>query len=248
YTVRLTVSDAAGLTGTTTRSVTVTAPPTGPQPGAPLAADAFERQVTGGWGTADTGGPWVIGGPAANASVSGGQGQLLVPAAQSNTAALTQLSRQDVAVQVALTLPQAPTGGGVYVGVATRTVGLTDYRAKLRFRADGQVEVMLVRTVDDQETILGGYLLPGGYRPGTSLTVRFESAGSGTTTLRVKAWATGTTEPAAWALVRTDDAAVLQRAGTVLLDQYVSASATAPTAVRFDQLWVGEAGTAPAAP
>ncbi|MGY1699137.1 PKD domain-containing protein [Geodermatophilus sp. SYSU D00766] len=248
YTVRLTVTDAAGLTGTTTRSVTVTAPPTGPQPGTPLAADAFERQVTGGWGTADTGGPWVIGGPAANASVAGGQGQLLVPAAQSNTAALTQLSRQDVAVQVALTLPQAPTGGGVYVGLATRTVGLTDYRAKLRFRADGQVEVMLVRTVDDQETILGGYLLPGGYKPGTSLTVRFESAGTGTTTLRVKAWTTGTAEPAAWALVRTDDAAVLQRAGTVLLDQYVSASATAPTAVRFDQLWVGEAGTAPAAP
>jgi hypothetical protein len=153
-----------------------------------------------------------------------------------------------VAVQVAVTLPQAPTGGGAYVGLAGRTVGSTDYRVKMRFRADGQVEVMLVRTVNDQETILGGYLLPGGYRPGTPLTVRFEASGSGTTTLRVKAWATGTTEPAAWALTRTDATAALQRAGTVLLDTYVSASATAATPVRFDQLWVGEAGTAPAAP
>ena len=132
--------------------------------------------------------------------------------------------------------------------MAGRSVGLTDYRVKLRFRADGQVEVMLVRSVNDVDTILGGYLLPGGYRPGTSLTVRFEAAGTGTTTLRVKAWATGTTEPAAWALVATDSTAVLQRAGTVLLDEYVSGSATAATAVRFDQLWVGEAGTAPTAP
>ncbi|PWW21405.1 PKD repeat protein [Geodermatophilus normandii] len=247
YTVRLTVTDAAGLTGTTTRSVTVAAAQ--PQPGTqPLAADAFERQVTGGWGTADTGGPWAVAGPVANASVTGGAGQLSVPAGQTSSAALAQFSRQDVAVQVALTLPQAPTGGGAYVGLAARSVGLTDYRVKMRFRADGQVEVMLVRTVNDVDTILGGYLLPGGYRPGSSLTVRFEAAGTGTTTLRVKAWATGTAEPAAWALVRTDDAAVLQRAGTVLLDTYVSSSATAATAVRFDQLWVGEAGTAPAAP
>ncbi|SFT69773.1 PKD domain-containing protein [Geodermatophilus amargosae] len=251
YTVRLTVTDAAGATGTTTRSVTVTAPQPQPQPQPgtpPLAADAFERQVTGGWGTADTGGPWAIAGPVANASVVDGAGQLRSPAGQTTGAGLSQFSRQDVAMQVALTLPQAPTGGGVYVGLATRSVGLTDYRVKLRFRADGQVEVMLVRTVNDQDTILGGYLLPGGHRPGTSLTVRFETAGTGTTTLRVKAWATGTAEPAAWALVRTDDAAVLQRAGTVLLDAYVSGTATAATAVRFDQLWVGEAGTAPAAP
>src|SRR3712207_7743290 len=46
---------------------------------------------------------------------------------------------------------------------------LTDYRVKMRFRADGQVEVMLVRTVDDVETILGGYLLPGGYTAGSAL-------------------------------------------------------------------------------
>ncbi|WP_142457744.1 PKD domain-containing protein [Geodermatophilus aquaeductus] len=247
YTVRLTVTDAAGLTGTTTRSVTVTAAQ--PQPGTPaLAADAFERQVTGGWGTADTGGPWAVAGPVANASVTGGAGQLSVPAGQTSSAALAQFSRQDVAVQVALTLPQAPTGGGAYVSVAGRSVGLTDYRVKLRFRADGQVEVMLVRSVNDVDTILGGYLLPGGYRPGTSLTVRFDIAGTGTTTLRVKAWATGTTEPAAWALTATDTTAVLQRAGTVLLDTYVSGSATAATVVRFDQLWVGEAGTAPTAP
>jgi hypothetical protein len=253
--VRLTVTDAAGLTGTTTRSVTVTAPAPDPQPqpqpqpqANALAADAFERQVTGGWGTADVGGPWAIGGQPANASVANGAGQLTGPAGQTTTATLTQFSRSDTAVQVGLTLPQAPTGGGVYVGLAARSVGLTDYRVKLRFRSDNQVEVMLVRTVNDQETILGGYLLAGGYQAGATLNVRFDVSGTTTTTLKVKAWTAGTAEPTAWGATATDTTAALQRAGSFTVEQYVSGSATAASLVRFDQLWIGESGTAPAAP
>ncbi|WP_409329157.1 PKD domain-containing protein [Trujillonella humicola] len=249
YTVRLTVTDAAGLTGTTTRSVTVTAPAPQPEPQVPaLAADAFERQVTGGWGTADVGGPWFIHGVAANASVADGAGRLAGPVGQGTAAVLTQFSRQDVAVQVSLTVPQAPTGGGTYVSLAARNVGLTDYRVKLRFRADGQVEVMLVRNVNGQETILGGYLLAGGYRPGTTLHVRYDVGGATTTTFSVKAWAEGTAEPAAWQLTRTDATAALQRPGTVGFEHYVTASATAASPIRFEQLWIGESGTAPAAP
>ena len=219
-----------------------------PEPQVPaLAADAFDREVTGGWGTADTGGPWVIGGSPANASVAGGAGLLDSPAGQTTIATLSQLSRLDSAVQVGLTLPQAPTGGGVYVSLASRSVGLTDYRVKLRFRADGQVEVMLMRTVDDQDTILDGYLLPGGYLAGTTLNVRFDVSGTTTTSLRVKAWTAGTTEPVAWGLSRTDAAGVLQRAGAFTVDHFVSGSATTAAPVRVEQLWIGESGTAPAA-
>ena len=251
YTVRLTVTDAAGLTGTTTRTVTVTAPttppPATPPAETPFAADAFERQVTGGWGSADTGGAWLIGGSAANASVAGGAGQLAGGAGQGTTATLGSVSRQDVAAQVTMTVPQLATGGGNYVSLATRSVGASDYRAKFRFRADGQLEIMLARTVDDQETILNGALMAGGYRPGSSITVRFETSGSTTTTLRVKAWTAGTAEPVDWTLTASDATASLQRPGAISFEQYVSASATGATPVRFDQLWVGPAGTAPAA-
>jgi len=64
YAVKLTVTDNAGATGTVTKSVTVTAT------AAKLAADAFARSVTGGWGSADIGGAWTISGTAANAAVS----------------------------------------------------------------------------------------------------------------------------------------------------------------------------------
>ncbi|MGY1727480.1 PKD domain-containing protein [Geodermatophilus sp. SYSU D01062] len=256
YTVRLTVTDDVGATGTTTRQVTVTAPAPDPdpepdpepQPGpAPLAADAFSREVTGGWGTADVGGAWTLGGAAANASVTGGTGQLRGAAAQGTSMTLAALSRTDVAVQAQVTLPQAATGGGTYLSVGTQRVGATDYRLKLRFTAAGQVEVMLVRTVSGAETLLGGTTLAGSYAPGTALTVRFETSGTGTTTLAAKVWRTGTAEPAAWSVTRTDATAALQRPGVVFLEEYVSGSATGPSAVRVDDLWVGPAGSAPAA-
>ncbi|MGY1649769.1 PKD domain-containing protein [Geodermatophilus sp. SYSU D01119] len=263
HTVRLTVTDDRGATGTTTRAVTVTAPAPAPQPqpqpepqpdpqpqpvDAALAADAFGRELAQGWGTADLGGAWTTGGPAANASVSGGAGALAGSPGQTTTALLGALSSTDVAVQATLVLPSAPTGGGTYLSLAAQRAGTSDYRVKLWFRSTGEVQVMLVRTVDGAETILGGYTLPGGHTPGQALTVRFETSGSGTTTLRVKAWAAGTAEPAAWALTRTDSTAGLQRPGAVLLHQYVSGSATARSTVRVDDLWVGPAGSAPTAP
>ncbi len=250
-TVRLTVTDDRGATGTTTREVTVTAPQPEPQPepvDVALAADAFGRELAQGWGTADRGGAWTTGGPAANTSVSGGAGVLAGSPGQTTTALLGALSSTDVAVQATLVLPSAPTGGGTYQSLAAQRSGSSDYRVKLWFRSTGEVQVMLVRTVDGAETTLGGYTLPGGHAPGQALTVRFETSGSGTTTLRVKAWAAGTAEPAAWALTRTDSTAGLQRPGAVLLHQYVSGSATTRSTVRVDDLWVGPAGSAPTAP
>ena len=71
---------------------------------------------------------------------------------------------------------------------------------------------------------------------GSSRTVRFETGGSGTTTLNVKAWATGTVEPAAWGLTRTDTTSTLQRSGGLFVWAYASGSATAPSTVRVDDL------------
>jgi hypothetical protein len=63
------------------------------------------------------------------------------------------------------------------------------------------------------------------------------------------AWAEGTTVPAAWQVSATDSTAALQVDGSIGVSAYVSASATV-TPVRFnvDDLWVGDAGTAPTAP
>ena len=250
YTVRLTVTDAAGATGTVTRSVTVSAP--APQPETPeppadtaLARDAFGRTVTGGWGTADRGGAWVIGGSAAGATVADGSGRLAAAAGAGINAQLP-VSVSDVALQAGLVLQQAPTGGGSYVTLVSRNgAGSTRYGLQLRYSATGSVTATLVRTVSGTETALGAYRLPTTQAPGTLLTVRFETAGAGTTALRAKVWAAGTAEPADWQVQATDTTAALQRAGTVRVDLYQSANATSTQAVRVDDLWAGAAGTTP---
>src|SRR5689334_10907937 len=95
YSVRLTVTDNAGATGTVTKPVTVSTPP--PAGGA-LATDAFGREVTGGWGSADVGGAWTVAGAASDAAVTGGSGRLTA-AAGISTGATLGISSRDVALQ-----------------------------------------------------------------------------------------------------------------------------------------------------
>ena len=244
YRVQLTVTDDRGATGTTARDVTVSPPPTGP---GSVAADTFGRAVSTGWGVADAGGPWTIGGGGTNASVSGGAGSLTAAPGRSTTALLGAVDRTDVALQAAVVLPEAPTGGGTFVSLATRRVGTSDYRVKLKYSPTGAVQASLVAVVDGVERSLGAYPVAGTSAAGRSLTVRFETSGTGPTTLRVKAWPTGTAEPADWALTRTDDTATLQRPGALFLQQYNSGTATAPSTLRVDDLRAEQPGavTAP---
>ncbi|WP_245821173.1 LamG-like jellyroll fold domain-containing protein [Geodermatophilus pulveris] len=250
YTVRLTVTDDDGATGTVTRTVTVTAPAPQPEPEPepgvqPLAADAFERSVTSGWGTADVGGAWTMSGSSGISSVTGGAGQLSGGIGRTVGATLGAVSGQDVAVQAELTLPQAATGTGAWVSLGGRKVGSTDQRATLRFQSTGAVDVRLDRTVDGAETVLASQRLAGTYAPGTALTVRLELAG---TALRAKVWPAGTAEPTAWTVTATDTTAALQRPGSLFLEVYTSGSATRRQDLRLDDLWAGQAGQLPPAP
>ncbi|MGY1746890.1 PKD domain-containing protein [Blastococcus sp. SYSU D00695] len=236
YTVRLAVTDDDGATHAVQGTVTISS--------AVIAADAFGRQVTSGWGTADTGGTWTVGG-AATASVADGTGTMVSAPGRSTSALLGAVSAADTTAQVDVVLPATTTGGGTYLSLATRRVGTSDYRVKLWFRSTGDLQVSLVRMVGNAETTLAATSLPGGYAPGQELRVRFEAAGSGTTTLRGKVWAPGATEPGAWTVTATDGTAALQQAGALYLYQYSSGSATAPATLRYDDLWVGVAGAAP---
>jgi hypothetical protein len=56
--------------------------------------------------------------------------------------------------------------------------------------------------------------------------VRFQVTGTAPTTVRVKAWKAGTTEPAGWQLTATDGFAALQAPGSVGLQTYLSSSST----------------------
>jgi hypothetical protein len=147
-------------------------------------------------------------------------------------------------------LPEATTGGGTFVSLGTQRVGTSDYHGTLGVRADGSMFVRLDRVVNGAETTLVAKELSFRHTPGQAVTVRFETsgAGTGTTTLKVKAWAAGTAEPAGWTLTRTDTTAALQAPGGLLVETYTSGSSTRPSTVRLDNLWAGAAGEVPPKP
>ena len=244
YTVRLTVTDNVGATGTVTSVATVTAPVTPPvdppvDPAAKFAADTFERTQAGGFGNADTGGAWTVTGGAANASVAAGKGVLkLTKAGAGVSAYLAGVSAQSTDATVNFSLDKLPDGGGAFVSLAGRQVSPgNDYRAKVKVASNGAMTLYVTKTVAGAETTLKTVAVAGVFAPATEYTVRVQVTGSGTSTISAKVWAAASTEPAAWQTTATDASAELQGPGTVALVAYLSGSSTNfPVSVSFDSL------------
>ena len=232
YSVTLTVTDNESGVGTTTKDVTVTPPPVG----SAVAADAFDRTVATGWGSADTGGAWTASG--GTSSVADGAGAITVNAGVTATLRLAATSAADIDVQHRVWLDALPTGGGSYLSDLLRRNATGDYRGKVRVLATGAVQVQLVKVVGGTETALANAVTVSGltYPAGTPLSVRTQASGASPTTLRIKVWVAGSTEPTTWQQTVTDSTAGLQEAGAVGFIAFTSSSATAPVAVHYDDL------------
>ncbi|WP_193611436.1 PKD domain-containing protein [Nocardioides lijunqiniae] len=239
YQVTLTVTDDDGAETEGTRQVQVQEPPPGPQP---VALDAFARQVTDGWGSADLGGPWTRAGAVTNFSVADGRGRIRMSSPGTGPGmALQGAVSSDSDVRVRVGADKAATGGGVYLTVQPRLLANGNrYYADVRMVAGGSVALTLGRTVSGADTTLLTRTVPGlTVAPGQLVQVRAQAFGTSPTTLRVKVWASGADEPAAWTSSITDSTAGLQAAGGVGLRTYLSGSATnAPVLGLFDDLSV----------
>jgi rhamnogalacturonyl hydrolase YesR len=213
------------------------------------AADAFGRTVANGWGTADLGGPWSLMGSASAFSVSGGTGRMVMPSAGSSFAAyLGGVSSSDTQAQVGVSLNQVQTGGGTYVSVIGRRISSnTDYRVKLHFMAGGAVIETLERVVAGTEITLQTITAPVTYTPGAVVDVQLQVTGTSPTTLRSMIWLKGTTQPATWQAITTDNTSGLQVPGAVALLVYLSGSATKlPETASFSSYSAGTTSTGPA--
>jgi len=239
YTVRLTVTDNGGATGTTTRTVTVTAPP-GPTT---YVNDQFSRTVAGGWGTAPTGGAWSVNGTASNYAVNGSAGTIVNPAGSGRLAYLAGVSAPAADAVFSFGLDKVANGSGSYLSThARRITGQGSYAAKAQVTSTGSVTLALSRTNSaGAETVIQAPTTISGltYAVGDKLSVRVQAVGSNPTTVRAKVWKTGTTEPAAWQRSVTDSTAGLQTAGHVGFSSYVSSGATnGPITIAVDSLVV----------
>lgn len=232
-TVRLTVTDDDGATATTTREVTVTQPP----PTSQLARDRFERELTGGWGSADVGGPWTLsGGSSARFRVSGGVGTLQVPSSTSLTADLAAVRGTSVRVDAEFAVDKL--ADGTYVAlVGRRTSAAGYYAGRLVLRASGQGTFYLVR---GSSVSLGSVVPPFSFAPGVRYRMAVQVTGTSPTTVSGKVWRASDPEPAAWQRTGSDNGTGLQEAGSPGVFSYLpgSASASAPVTVSFDDLTV----------
>ncbi len=229
YTVRLTVTDDGGATGTVTRSVTVAATP--PPGGAVLAADAFDRTVSGGWGAADVGGAWTATGGSAAYSVSGGDGIVALRPTDTREARLLGVTTTDADISVRISAETASAGGTASATVVGRLVSGAAYSARLRLEPGGVIRLYLLR----DQALLGSYVLPGAYVAGEELVLRLRVSGTSPTTLAAKLWRASGAEPAAWQVQATDATAALQTAGALSLHSYISGGSTVPvTRLHYD--------------
>jgi PKD repeat protein len=233
YLATLTVTDNRAATGSSSRSVTVSAPVT-----TTLALDSFGRTTSSGLGSADQGGPWSLVGTSSDYSVSGGAGRLLLRAGAGPSAWLNGVSGGNVDAQVTVAYDK-PGTSGTYTSLAVRRVATSDYRVKIRVTAT-TTTLFLVKSVSGVETTLASMnFAPAPYQAGDQLVLRIQAQGSDTTTLRAKLWSAATAEPVAWALTASDTTPTLQGPGAVGIITYLSGSATnAPVTAMFDDLKV----------
>lgn len=205
------------------------------------AADTFGRTITDGWGSAGTGGRYRLSGTAADFDVPGSSGTMVVRPGATRAASLPDAVARDVSLSGRFRTDRMATGSGTFGYVVARqsSDARNEYRAKLQLLPDGRVLVGVNRSLGGTETSVGSTAATGvTYTSGTWLRYRVRVTGTGPTTIRVRVWRDGASEPSTWQVQVTDSSSALQGAGAVGLRAYASSSATRASIVSFDDLLV----------
>ena len=238
FQVSLTVTNDAQLTDSATQTVT----PSPPVDANLIAADAFGRTVTNGFGTADVGGAWTVTGTAARFGVAAGVASMnLAAAGTSLTAMLNHATGTDTDLRLSVSTDKIADNNGTYIRLVGRHVSANnEYQATVRIAGSG-VPALSIGAEKNSATIVTLSTAPP--VPGLVLTAgavlntRFQVTGTNPTTLRLKVWAAGTAEPTAWQTTATDSFAALQAPGSIGVAPYLSSGSTnAPVVLRLANL------------
>jgi hypothetical protein len=183
-----------------------------------FATDAFNRNVSGGWGAAPIGGSWST---SSNAyAVSPGRATVLANSS-TRTNFLNATAVQDVDARVWLS-PPGITSTYVDEGLAVRYVaaGGTFYQLSAYYSTgnnNGNYTVQLKRK--PANTVINpdfNTTIPGG----TAIWLRLQAQGVNPTTLNWKIWQDGTPEPSAWTGSGVDSTTAMQTAGGVGVEAF----------------------------
>ncbi|WP_051878915.1 hypothetical protein [Streptomyces sp. NRRL B-24720] len=208
----------------------------------PLAADTFDRTVSGGWGAADSGQTWVTnGGAAADYAVSGSIGRHIMNTTNTFRITTVPVTAPDVDMRMEFLVSALPVGGSAYVFPVIRYIDTTHlYFARVQIAPTGAMTLTL-RKRNGAETQLGSAVATGfTYAATVPYMIRVAMTGS---TLMVKLWPSASAEPAGWQI--TVDDTDLTAPGSVgfrtLLDTAVT---NVPITAAANTVRVVETGTA----
>ncbi len=225
-------------------------------PGPVLVSDQFGRTVASGFGTADAGGAWNVN-STGRTKVMGGQGVVYGwSAGNQDVRASTSATASDMEVVALVHLNSTnPTGSNyqVRIGARAQTDARNGYVARITHTPAGAVNWALVRVANaggaDTLTLAQGTLSASGAAGSDWWTRLFVSG----TSIKVKWWRDGASEPSAWTANATD---TYWSSGTTAVGVYISAGITSPfPETRFDNVHAVSLGsttppvqTAPGAP
>lgn len=165
-----------------------------------VAYDTFTRTETNTWGTATSGQAWTeVGGAASDRSVNGGKGIITLASAPSTIRRQTiDADIADTEVLVSISPGQVSTGQELVPGILTHFEDLNNfYRARLHFRTDNAVYVVITRGVVEQGAQVDTGLT---YAANDVFWLRVRVAGD---VVRARAWMDGSPEPPFWQIERT---------------------------------------------
>ncbi len=223
--------------------------PINPPPSLVLAEDTFSRTESVGWATAETGGAYTHRWSSAavnDFSVSNGEGIFTMnPSGVAREAHLDDVSALDTRSEIVLTLSDLPSTRN-YVRLFSRRVnGTSGYRGVVQIDPSGAVSLWVDR-LDSGSWARVSTTQPLGFQiaPETAYNIKMETTGTFPTSIRMKLWAVGDTEPSSWQHIASDSTNALQNPGAVGL----RINATGPiinTQVdyRFDNLLITDLGS-----
>ncbi len=234
--VTSTTTDAMGNTSEFGLNYQVTAQRT------PLVADTFTRTTTSGWGSAETGGAYTTSGTAADLSVDGSAGLMKVNAGQSRGALVQNASALDTDHIFSVKTDKVATGGSIFVySVARRVNSTSEYEGRMRFDPSGRVYLWASTMVNNVITDLSTPVQVQGltHTANTKFYMRMQVSGINPTTIALRVWTEGQTEPTTWQYTITDSRPALQKVGSVGIRTYGgSALSNGPITFTFDDYQV----------
>jgi CSLREA domain-containing protein len=238
-----TATDASGDTSEFSQNILVDNSGGGGGGTTTYASDQFARTVVDGWGSANTGGSYVLGGTASNFDVNGSSGTILVPTAGGALyAKLNSVSALDMAFVFRFTTDKLAAGSNQCAFFIGRSASSgAEYRGQVRIGSNNAVYIRATKAVSGNHIMLGTeYQLPGlTYSPGIYIWMAGQIVGTNPTTIQLKAWADGQAEPSSWQFTVTDSEPSLQAAGAVGLRAFLASGVTnAPVTFTFDDLSV----------